>query len=417
MTIDEYEKISMGKLRTKSEGRTITLNSFGLNDNVITSDKALKIEAVYSCVRDKSESIGMLPVKMYQVAKDNTLSPVHSGRMHRIFTKQPCEYLTMQGFVEMAVMSLEMNGAFYAYLERNDRNNIMSIIPFANQRGVRAAMDINGNVYYTYATNDGNHVDPYHVNDLVVVNLSTLDGYSPMSPIRQNAQLLGIAYSQDESYKELQDNGITSNMALKTDRLFNDDGAIKRLKDDMDQYRGAKGRRNIPILEDGLTPVSMKLTPAETELISHKEFTVDRICRMFRVPPELVGMNQGKATDLDIVNENYMNRSLNPLIVKLEYALNNLLTDGLRIRFDRKAFYSGSPYKMVEAVEREVKGGLAMVNEGRIDLGRDPVEGGDVFAVDSNNVTYGTWDELKAIQAQLHGDRRNEQEGNNNVEN
>ena len=44
--------------------------------------------------------------------------------------------------------------------------------------------------------------------------------------------------------------------------------------------------------------------------------------------------------------------------------------------------------------------GLASVNEGRIDLGRDPVEGGDVFAIDTNNLTFGTWDKLPSVAEQ-----------------
>lgn len=72
------------------------------------------------------------------------------------------------------------------------------------------------------------------------------------------------------------------------------------------------------------------------------------------------------------------------------------------VEVDRKAFYAGSPWRLVEHVEKEVKGGLATVNEGRQDLGREPVDGGDVFAIDNNNVTYGTWPELPALREQIY---------------
>ena len=52
---------------------------------------------------------------------------------------------------------------------------------------------------------------------------------------------------------------------------------------------------------------------------------------------------------------------------------------------------------MAKVVEREVKTGLCAINEGRIDLGRDPVAGGDVFVVQSNNLTFGTWDEIPSL--------------------
>ena len=57
---------------------------------------------------------------------------------------------------------------------------------------------------------------------------------------------------------------------------------------------------------------------------------------------------------------------------------------------------------MVEAVGAELKLGGCTVNEMRIDLGRDPVAGGDLFVIDSNNLTFGTWDQLPSIQQQVN---------------
>lgn len=309
--------------------------------------------------------------------------------------------------LEMISISLETKGAFYAYKERNDRGNVMSIIPFRNQDNVRPAMDINGNVYYTYTTNDGKIKDPYRVEDLMIVKLFTLDGYTPISPIKYNAQLLGIAFAQEDSYKELQENGITSQMALATDNVFNSDDSIKRLKDDWGEggnFRGKKGRKGVPVLENGLKVVNLKLTPNDSDLLNHRAFSVNRICRIFREPPELVGVVDSKSSNKPSeINELYMSNGINPILVKIEDAFNALLPDDIRVKFDRKAFYAGSPRQMVESVEREVKAGLASINEGRADLGRDPIEGGDVFAVDNNNVVYGTWDKLEEIQSALYG--------------
>lgn len=403
MNIDEYEKLSKDKLKKKSYADTITIDMLA-SSSMILPNEALKIETVFSCVRDKAESIGQLPVKLRR-----NREIVDSGREWRIFTQRPCDYITMQGFLEMMVINLELRGAFYAYKERNDRGNVMAVIPFRNQHNVHPAMDVNGNVYYTYTTNDGKIKDPYRIEDLVIVSMFTQDGYTPTSPIQYSQRLLQTSKAQDENYKELQENGITAQMALKTDGMFNDPSAIERLKSDWKAFRGPNGRKNIPVLEQGLTPISLKLSPADSDLISHREYSVDSICRIFRVPPERIGVSrQGSAPDLNEINEAYMRDSLNPILVKFEYAMNALLPDNLKIQVDRKAFYAGSPWRMVEAVEREVKGGLASINEGRVDLGRDPIDGGDVFAIDNNNVVYGTWPELPAIQRQIYGSSNNE---------
>jgi len=390
-------------LETKSYTLTELGQMFG---STVNETSAMKIEAFYSCVNDSAETIGQLPVRLYQSDRGNiSRTQIKSGRTHRIFTQQPCDYMSMQEFLEMGVASLKIRGAFYAYKERNDRGNIMSITPFRNQNNVHPAMDVNGNVYYTYTTNDGKIKDPYRIEDLFIVKGLTLDGYTPIRPVYYQSTLLGIADAQDESYKQLQEQGIMSQMALSTDGMFSDPEARQRLKDDFNKFRGAAGIKEIPIFEQGLKPVSLKLSPQESDLLGHKDFTVRRVANMVGVPLHRINMNDSKYAKgvVPELDEAYMRNNLNPILRKFEEAFNDMLPENQSVEFNRNAFYQGSPWRLVESVEREVKGGLSTINEGREDLGREPVEGGDVFAVDNNNVTYGTWNELPSIREQING--------------
>ena len=384
-----------------SVGATLTLDDIArMGDQSLSS----KIEAVYACWRDKAETVGQLPIKLYETSKKGR-KEINSGRVQRIFCEKPCEYLTFQSFMEMLVVSLERFGAFYAYVERNDLGNVMSIIPFRYQGNIHPSMDINGNVYYTYVTNDGKIGDPYRAENLFIIKSFTFDGYTPVSPLVQNARLLGIANAQENTQYESQTDGITARMYASTDQIFKDDNAIERIKNQFKEMRGPSGAKAIPVLEQNLTLHSLKLTPAETELLKNREFTVNRICRIFRVPVHRVGVastNTGTGDVFDL-DEAYMRDSLNPILVKVEKALNPLLPSGYELEFDRNAFYAGSPWRLVEHVERAVKGGLKSINEGRQALGDEPVEGGDVFCVDNNNVVYGTWDKLDSMQERLYG--------------
>lgn len=393
------------KIAEKSEP-TLTLNEIvGDRSTEFSPSSSLKVEAFYSCVRDKSETIGQLPLRLYRNKPDGSREQIKDNRLHRIFTRRPNDYQTMIELVQMIVVSIETVGAFYAYKEKNDRGNVMAIIPFFHQRNIKPAADLYGNVYYTYVRNDGTIGDPYAVDDLVIIKNFTLDGYTPVSPIVYMATILGVSSSQEESYKELQTDGITSQMALSTEGKLNDQAAINRLKEDWDKYRGVKGRKNIPILEEGLKPVSLKLTPAESDLIQHRQFSVKRLASALKVPLYRINMHEGSLSKgvLPELDESYMRNSLQPILVKIEQALNECLPSGMSIEFNRKAFYAGSPWRLVEHVGLELKAGVSTINEGREDLGREPIEGGDVHVIDSNNATYGKWSELPAVREQING--------------
>lgn len=397
-----------GKNKTvveKSEP-TITLNEVvGGQTAIISQSGSLKVEAFYSCVRDKSETISSLPLRLYRNKPNGSREQIKDNRLHRIFTKRPNDYQTMIDFIQMVVVSLETVGAFYAYKERNDRGNVMAIIPFFYQRNVKPAADLNGNIYYNYVRNDGKIGDPYAADDLVIIKNLTIDGYTPVSPIQYMATILGIAYSQEESYKELQTDGITSQMALQTEGKFNDPAALTRLKEDWNKYRGIKGRKNIPILEEGLKPVSLKLTPAESDLIQHRQFSVQRIASALKVPLYRINMHEGTISKgvIPELDESYMRNSLQSILVRIEQALNECLPADISIEFNRKAYYAGSPWRLVEHVGMELKAGVSTINEGREDLGREPIEGGDVHVIDSNNATYGKWTDLPAVREQVNG--------------
>ena len=391
--------------KTEGKSATLTINDVvrQVNGGDLPISLSLKIETVFAALRDKSETIGQLPIKLYETSKKGR-KEIKSGRVHRIFCERPCDYMTMQTFMENLVVSLERFGAFYAYIERNDLGSPMSIVPFRFQGNIHPSMDVSGRVFYNYVKNDGTIGDAYNLEDLFIIKGFTLDGFTPVSPLVQNARLLGIANAQEETALETQTDGITSRMYGSTPNGFKDDNKIARLQEQIKTLRGPKGSSAIPIFEEDLKFHSFKLTPAETELLKNREFTVNRICRVFRVPVHRVGVTgTGAELDIEKENEEYLRSSLNPILVKVEKALNSLLPPGYEIEFDRNAFYAGSPWRLVEHVEKGVKGGLYSINEGRNALGEEPVEGGDVFAIDNNNVVYGSWNELESMQERLYG--------------
>ena len=400
-------KYQTEKSRTKEYGDDFGVNVFSSSNETISTNKAIRIETVFTCIRDKAETVGRLPVSLYDNSDPEQVRRVNDNRLHRIFTQKPCDFLTMQGFMEFMTASYELYGAFYAYIAYNDRGNIMEIIPFKHQMNVTPQMDVNGNVYFSYVTNDGKPAMAFGIDELFIVNQFTLDGFTPISPIQYNATFLNGTYDTEDTWNSFQSDGVTSQFALKTDKSVNADSA-NRLKKDWKTFRGATGVGNIPVLEDGMDIKSLKLSPKDSELLSSREFSVNRICRIFRVPPERIGVPKSASTNQTLldIDEFYMRNGIEPVLLKYEHACNmilNKLKVKKFVRVNRKAFYSGSPHRMVEAVAEEIKMGLASINEGRLDLNRDPVDGGDVFAIDSNNLTFGIWNELPSVREQVNG--------------
>ena len=397
-------KVIKAAPKTKEYGDDFGINLLSGSSGAISPSKAITIETVFTCIRDKAETVGRLPVALYDKS-DSGVEKVTDGRLHKIFTQQPNDFMTIQGFMEFMTASYELYGAFYAYMAYNDRNSIMEIIPFKHQQNVKPAMDQNGDVYYTYVTNDGRPNMVFGIDNIFVINQFTLDGFTPISPIQYNAALLNGTYDTEDTWNTLQSEGITSQFALRTEKSVSPEAAV-RLKSDWKTFRGSPGVGNIPVLEDGMDIKSLQLSPKDSELLESRGFSVNRICQIFRVPPERVGVTKMNSNDTRLdIDEAYMRNGIEPVLMKFENACNIIirkLKSNRFVRVNRKSFYNGSPHRMVEAISAEFKMGAISINEMRVDMGRDPVEGGDVHAIDTNNLTMGLLTDIPTVQEQIN---------------
>ncbi len=89
-----------------------------------------------------------------------------------------------------------------------------------------------------------------------------------------------------------------------------------------------------------------------------------------------------------------------PLVVKLEFALNALLPKNLKIKLDERGFIRGDFGTTVTALGEQFKLGAISINEMRKDTGWQPIEGGEVHAIDTNNITLGQLTDVPKLQEQ-----------------
>ena len=363
----------------------------------VTTNTAIETDIVYTCIRDKSESLGQLPL----VVKRSGKKLERGSREHRIFSMKPNDYMTTQDLLEMYVTNMELHGNFYMLPIMNKFGNIAEFVPFRYQNNIRPSMDTNGRVYYTYSTNDGKPKMAFAGNTLIHIKLNSLNGYEGLSPISAAAMTIGVAISQEQHIASLMEKGARPSGILTTDAVFKDPIAIQRLKEEWGKtHGGSNNSGKTAVLENGLKYQAMGLSPADSELIKQRVFSRIQLCGVFRVPPSRVGVVEAqKYNSLEENNKSYLRDSLVPLITKFENAINNILPTSLTVEIDVSQYARGDRKSQVEALSAELKSGGIMISEMREDLGRPFVEGSDVFAIDTNNLTFGLLTDIPKLQA------------------
>lgn len=390
----------------------------GVSVNV---NSAMQLSTVYACIRDKAESIGQLPVELYKRQKSGLNEGVTKGRYHRIFTQRPNDFMTMQDFVEIIESNLEARGNFYAYVVRNDIGDVMEILPFRHQQNVAVNMDVNGNVYYTYTTNDGKPKISMSGDDIMHIKLNSFDGIKGLSPIAYNARAIGLGISQEKHLSKMMENGAMPSGILETDHYFKDSTAPDRIRSEFkEKYQGVDKTGEVIFLENGLKYNSLTLSPADTELILQRQYSREEICGIFRVPPHRIGASTGvKKEDVEQANKDYYINKLMPIVRKIETALNELTPSGFYVKLNERGFIRGDLKSQVDAYGELFKLTAISINELRAGADFHPIENGEYHAIDTNNITLGTLDQVGELQTEQReiarlGSQQNN--GNNPVE-
>ena len=372
---------------------------------------AMQHNDVYSCVRIKAESLGQLPMRLYR-NEGKAKIEITAGREFEIFTQRPNQFQTWQNFNEQYTTSLELLGKFSAQIKRNRFGNVYEIIPFKQQENVSTEMNAEGSVYYTYATNDGKGkttLQNYAPSEILFIRAFTLDGYHGISTISQCALAIGTAIAGEKHSAALFENGAMPMGVLQTDESFGDDEeAVQRLRQQLEEmHKGSKNSGKTAILEYGLKYQPITMTAVDAQLLEQRKFSREQIASMFRVPLHLLQASTGmKYANVEQNNIAFFRDALMPIATKLENHINQLLPKNHIVKLDEKAFVRGDRQALVSTIKEEITAGLCSVNEGRIELGRDPIEGGDVFAIQTNNLTFGVYTDLPKLQEEQ---RQNEQ--------
>lgn len=363
---------------------------------------AMQHDAVFTCVRDKAESLGIMPLQMYRAKRGKT-ELVTSGREHRIFTQKPNDFQTMQDFVEMAETWLELRGQFFAYVNYNKYGNVSEIVPFFNQLNVMVNKDVRGVPYYTYVTNDGtpSNNDLVPSRNIMHIKLFSLDGLNGCSPIRYNTKALGISMAQENYLGSLMENGALTKGFLSTEHEYKDETVLARVKAQWKKnWTGTHNAGKAPILEGGMKYHAMSISPADAELIMQRKMSRSQIFGMFRVPKSRDPAAEEKVGSRSIEQENmlYLQTGLMPPARKIEAALSAVMGDGLSVKFNTMEFLRGDMKTMQEVLGNTFKLGAISMNELRTGLGWEEKEGGDVHAIDTNNLTFGYLTDIPKLQ-------------------
>ncbi|HDH9217488.1 TPA: phage portal protein, partial [Escherichia coli] len=296
---------------------------------VVTADKAMQLSAVWACVRLLSESISTLPIKIYKSESDGSRSLAKEHPIYRLLCKQPNLEMTPSRFMLMVVASLCLRGN--SFIEKKYiGSKLVALEPLLPQNMTVKRSEQTGMLEYKYTDPLGQKIRTIPTNKIMHIRGFGMDGICGMIPVKIGRDVIGAALSVEESAAKIFENGLQSSGFLSAEQPLNEEQR-ERIRSYLLSFVGSKNAGKMMVLEGGMKYNNVTMNPEAAQMLESRTFSIEEICRWFRVPPFMVGhmdKQSSWASSVEGMNMQFLTNTLRPLLVNIEQEISRCLLNG-----------------------------------------------------------------------------------------
>lgn len=395
--------------------RGVDVDSYGGSNSGVRVDemRAMQTSAVYACVKIIAESVASLPLHLFKKGKDGKNELAEQHPLFSCLYEIPNEEMTSFEFREMMMSALLLWGNAYARIIR--RQGHVTELWYLKPQNMTVERDtITGKIKYTYTDDVTNETYVYKPNQVFHLRGLSFDGVKGISPIAQAREAVGLALATEEYGAKFFGNGARPGGVLEHPGTLKDP---EKLRDSWNKvYQGTRNSHKVAVLEEGMKYHSIGIAPEDAQFLETRKYQVNEICRMFRVPPHMVGdLERATFSNIEHQSIEFVQHTIRPWLVRWEQAISRLLLDDSErllyfAKFNVDGLMRGDYKSRMEGYAVGRQNGWLSINDIRRleDMAPVPAEkGGDDYLVNSSMVGASLPKEQK-----VKGGNDEEQEGN-----
>lgn len=293
------------------------ISSFIAQQRFTTSNKpAMTLAAVYRCVNVISESVAQLPIEVYKKDNQGYKELYLSHSSYELLREYPNPDMTRFVFLKTLVSSVLLNGNGYAYIDRDEFGNALSLqyIPSCS-------------VAITYVQEKGKNFRMYEVkgfrnlvepSDMIHILNFSYDGIRGVSTLTHARNTLSISNYSENYAKNFFNGGSNVTGILSFDTKLRP-GQKDEIKEEWARMVSAGG---VGVLEANSHYQAITINPADAQMLETREFNVIDICRFFGVSPvKAFDLSKSSYSTVEATQLAFLTDTLSPLLENIELEL------------------------------------------------------------------------------------------------
>lgn len=298
-----------------------------VNDRTVMS-----LSAVWACARLIAETISTLPISIYERTATGRQSANHHP-IYSIVHSRPNADSTAAVYWEAMILAMLMRGNGCAEMKWIG-TRLVALVFLSPQR-LSVTRDSKGNPIWRYTEADGTQREIADRNIFRIPGF-TMDGNWGVSSIVYGAQVFGSALAASSAANNTFQRGLSPTVAFTMQQVLKKEQRAE-FRENLKEVSGAINAGKSPLLEGGMDAKAIGINPKDAQLLESRAFSVEEICRWFRVPPFMVGHSEkstswGTGIEQQLIG--FLTFTLRPWLTRIEQAINkDLLSPEDQVRY------------------------------------------------------------------------------------
>lgn len=288
----------------------------------VSPESSLGLAAYYACLRNISEDIGKLPLKVYRHIGPREREEARDEKLYSLLHDAPNPEMSAISFRESVTHHAIGWGGGFAEIERDGPGEISAFWPIHPSR-IKIERAPDGALRYRVKTGDLGAQDailrPEDVLHIHGLGGNGLSGYI-LSMLA--AQTIGIGLQSDKFAARFYGEGIHPTGYLSHPQTLDKDAKDNIKLAYKTEYGGADNSHGMMVLAEGMEWKSLSIPPEEAQFLQTRQFEVVEIARWFRMPPhKLQDLIRSTFSNITEQNIEYVTDCLMPWSVRWEQEL------------------------------------------------------------------------------------------------
>jgi len=283
----------------------------------ISETLSLNLSSVYACIQVLSQTIGSLPLLVYQrtTAGKNRAA---SHPLYLLLHDRPNPEMTSMCWRQTMLLHLCLWGNHYSEIERNSKGEVVALWPITPWRVNLRRKD--GLLVYTITT-DRQPVDLPFRNILHIKGLS-YDGLTGISPFLAAKEAIGLGLAAQKYAAKFFANDARPGGILEHPGQLSDEAAARLRKSFEKTHEGLDNKFRVAVLEEGMKFNAVGVPPEVAQLLETRKFAVAEIARYFRMPLHKIS-DLDRSTNNNIEHQaiEFVTDTIRPWLVNIEQEL------------------------------------------------------------------------------------------------